>query len=79
MATDKNPSGIPHKMRYIFGIIMIIVYIGVGVLFFTGFFEPVYGQWTWVRWVGGGMFTVYGIWRAYRQFSGVDAEIGDSY
>ncbi len=72
-----STSGTPKSMRYIFGIIMIVIYLAVGILFLCGFFEPIYGTWTWVRWVGGGMFVVYGIWRAYRQFSGIDAEIGD--
>ena len=52
-------------MRAIFGIVMIIVYIGVGILFLTGFFAPIYGSWEWIRWVGGIIFIVYGIWRAY--------------
>lgn len=70
MSSDN--TGTPKAMRNIFGIIMIIVYIGMGVLFFTGFFAPLYGSWTWMRWVAGGIFVVYGIWRAYRQFAGVD-------
>lgn len=68
---NKN-GGTPQTMRTIFGIIMIVIYIGVGILFFTGFFQPLYGSWEWVRWVAGGIFTVYGIWRAYRQFTGID-------
>lgn len=68
--------GTPKAMRNIFGIIMIIVYIGMGVLFFTGFFAPLYGSWTWLRWVAGSIFVVYGIWRAYRQFAGVDSATG---
>ncbi len=74
MSSDN--TGTPKAMRNIFGIIMIIVYIGMGVLFFTGFFAPLYGSWTWMRWVAGGLFTVYGIWRAYRQFAGIDTTTG---
>lgn len=73
MSTDNNPTGTPRTMRTIFGIVMIIVYLGVGILFFTGFFSPIYGSWEWVRWVGGIIFIVYGIWRAYRQFAGIDS------
>ncbi len=31
----------------------------------------------WVRWVGGALFTVYGLWRAYRQFKGIDPGYGN--
>ncbi|MCH5318501.1 MAG: hypothetical protein J1E38_02180 [Paramuribaculum sp.] len=72
MSSDNNQTGTPKAMRNLFGIIMIVVYIGMGVLFFVGFFKPLYESWTWVRWVFGGLFTAYGIWRAYRQFAGID-------
>lgn len=67
-----NGTGTPQTMRNVFGIIMIIVYLGVGVLFLTGFFAPIYSTWTCLRWVAGGIFIAYGIWRAYRQFAGID-------
>lgn len=79
MSTERNSTGTPKTMRNIFGIIMIVIYLTVGILFLCNFFEPVYGQWTWVKWVGGIMFILYGIWRAYRQFAGIDKEIGDEY
>jgi len=66
MSNDYRQTGTPQKMRNIFGIIMILVYIGVGVLFLTGFFESR------LRWVAGGILIAYGIWRGYRQFTGID-------
>ena len=33
--------------------------------------------WQWLRWVGGCLFIVYGLWRAYRQFKGIDRNVGD--
>lgn len=69
--------GSPKMWRNIFGIFMIIVYVGMGALFFVGFFKPLYESWTWCRWVFGGLFTAYGIWRAYRQFAGIDPYYGD--
>ena len=59
-------------MRNIFGIIMIIVYIGMGILCFCGVFDWPTGAWAWLRWVAGGIFVVYGIWRGYRQLAGID-------
>lgn len=73
---DNRPAT-PETMRNIFGVIMIIVYVGVGVLFLTGFFNSIVGTWTWLRWVAGILLVVYGIWRGYRQFAGIDQNIGD--
>lgn len=72
--SDYNTSKTPQTMRNIFGVIMIIIYIGMGVLLFLNFFG-FQGSWSWLRWVGGGIFIVYGIWRAYRQFKGIDPDV----
>lgn len=64
-------------MRNIFGIIMILIYCGMGVLFFIGYFNILFPTWTWVRWAGGVLFVGYGIWRAYRQFAGIDPGYGN--
>ncbi|MDE7397719.1 MAG: hypothetical protein K2M98_08340 [Muribaculum sp.] len=57
----------------IFGIFMIVIYIGMGVLFlfdFFGWYEN--GTLAWTRWVIGIGLIVYGIFRAYRQIAGID-------
>lgn len=77
MSAQRTPTGTPAAMRNIFGIIMIIIYVGVGVLFFCGHFDILFPTWKWVRWVGGALFTVYGLWRAYRQFKGIDPGYGN--
>ncbi len=69
---DGRKPMVPSTMRVIFGIIMIIVYVGMGVLLLINYF-----QWTspvlqWLRWIGGIMFILYGIWRGIRQFWGLD-------
>lgn len=58
-------------MRAIFGIIMIIVYVGMGVLLLINFFGWD-GDWAWTRYVVGVVLVIYGIWRAYRQVKGID-------
>lgn len=58
-------------MRAIFGIIMIIVYVGMGVLLLINFFGWD-GDWAWTRYVVGVMLVIYGLWRAYRQVKGID-------
>lgn len=64
-----NPNTI---MRAIFGIIMIIVYVGMGVLLLINFFNWG-GDWAWTRYVVGIMLIIYGIYRAWRQIKGVDS------
>lgn len=60
----------PKLARTIFGIIMICIYVGMGGLVLAGYFSWMH---EWLRWAGGVMFIVYGIWRAYRQFKGIDS------
>lgn len=58
-------------MRAIFGIIMVIVYVGMGVLLLINFFNWD-ADWSWTRYVVGIVLIIYGVWRAYRQVSGID-------
>ncbi len=74
MATNSNKPATPQTMRNIFGVIMIIVYIGMGILCFCGVFDWLTGDWGWLRWVAGAVFTIYGIYRGYRQFAGIDPQ-----
>ena len=64
-------SGANSVMRAIFGIIMIIVYVGMGVLLLINFFDWG-GDWAWTRYVVGIVLVIYGILRAYRQVKGID-------
>lgn len=67
-------SGMPTSnsvMRTIFGIIMIIIYVGMGVLLLINFFGWG-GDWAWTRYVVGIVLIIYGLWRAYRQIKGID-------
>lgn len=66
---------VPSAMRMVFGIIMIIVYVGMGVLLLINYFQWTTPVLTWVRWIGGFLFIIYGIWRAIRQFWGLDTSL----
>lgn len=48
-----------------FGIFMIIIYVGMGVLLFMNFFNWD-AQWAWARYLVGVVLVLYGIFRAYR-------------
>lgn len=71
--TEKRPAigGSNKIMRAVFGLIMVIVYIGVGVLLLINFFgwEE---SWNWVRWIVGIVLIIYGAFRAFRYFRGYD-------
>ena len=60
-----------HIMRTIFGIIMVIVYVGMGVLLIINFFNWG-GDWAWTRYLVGIVLIIYGFWRAFRQIKGID-------
>lgn len=60
----------PALMKKVFGVFMILIYFGMGGLTLVGYFDVLFGSWTWMKWALGLLFIVYGIWRAYRYFVG---------
>lgn len=76
---ERKSSKIPQIMRNVFGIIMILIYLGMGALFLAGAFDINFPSMPWFKWVGGGLFIVYGIWRAFRQFKNIDPDITTRY
>lgn len=68
---DEKPIGPNNIMRSIFALIMVIVYIGVGVLLCINFF-----RWNesidWIRWIIGIVLIIYGAFRAFRYIKGID-------
>lgn len=72
---DNNTGKTRSIIGLIFGIFMIIVYVGMGVLLLINFFGWEDPNWMWLRWVGGVVLVLYGIWRGYRQFKGIDSNI----
>lgn len=73
---DEPKSGhTPNKyMRGLFAIIMVIVYIVMGILLLINSFN-----WTesiaWLRWIIGIVLIIYGIFRAWRQWAGIDSRM----
>lgn len=60
----------PQAMKKVFAVFMLIIYLGMGGLTFSGFFDVLFGSWHWMKWCLGSLFTIYGIWRAYRYYKG---------
>lgn len=66
---DKKENKASHILKITFGILMVLIYIGMGILMLINFFAwdnstIAYGL--------GGLFVIYGIYRGYRQFKGLD-------
>lgn len=80
MSNENNESNEKHTrrhggagvMRTVFGIFMIVIYVGMGVLFLIDFFGWKNAAWGWLRWALAALLIAYGLWRAYRQFAGID-------
>ena len=64
-------GGANSVMRAIFGIIMIIIYVGMGILLLINFFDWG-GDWAWTLYVVGYLVVFYGFWLANRQIKGID-------
>lgn len=67
MNNDGNP--VPRSMRLWFGIFMILIYLGVGLLFIFQVFS-IFD--TAISCVVGGLLILYGIWRGYRLYRGMN-------
>lgn len=68
---NNNYKGTPRAMRAWFGIFMILVYVGIGLLFILAsktftIFTPA------ISIVVGALLCVYGVWRGYRLYKGMN-------
>lgn len=60
---------LPTPMRIFFAIFMALVFIGAGLMLLFNWFEVIYDpSWNWLRWVGGPIFILYGIFRGIRLY-----------
>lgn len=67
--SDNNDTGTPKSVRVWFGIFMILVYLGVGLLFIFDIFSI---DNTAISCTVGGILIAYGIWRGYRLYRGMN-------
>lgn len=67
--TEDNRPMAPKSARVVFGIIMVLVYLGVGLLFILNVFSIDNQA---VSIIIGALLFVYGIWRGYRLYKGVN-------
>ncbi len=69
--SEPSENKVNSLIRLIFGIFMVIIYVGMGILLLINFFDWV-GDWAWTRNVVGVVLIIYGFWRGYRQYAGID-------
>lgn len=62
-----NGMGTPKGARLAFGIFMILVYLGVGLLFIFNVFHIDSNA---LSYVIGGLLIAYGVWRGIRMYKG---------
>lgn len=66
---ENNYNGMPKGGRLIFGIFMVLVYVGVGLLFIFDVFQI---DNTAISATVGGILCAYGVWRGYRLYKGMN-------
>lgn len=64
---NRNHPGAPKAMRLWFGIFMVLIYIGVGLLFFFDVFGIDSNA---ISYTVGALLILYGIFRGYRLYKG---------
>lgn len=64
---NRNHPGAPKAMRLWFGIFMVLIYIGVGLLFFLDVFSISNNA---ISYTVGALLVLYGIFRGYRLYKG---------
>lgn len=65
---ENGNNGAPKGARIAFGILMILIYVGVGLLFIFNVFDIINIT---VSIIIGAILILYGIFRAYRLYKGV--------
>lgn len=66
---NRNHPGAPKAMRLWFGIFMVLIYIGVGLLFFFDVFSIDNNA---ISYTVGALLVLYGIFRGYRLYKGTN-------
>lgn len=65
--TSRRAPSTSSILGVVFGIFMVIVYVGMGVLLIVNFFNWA-SDWAWTRWIVGFALIIYGFYRGYRTF-----------
>lgn len=69
MNDNDHNNGMPKGGRLIFGIFMVLVYLGVGMLFIFDVFNIDNRA---ISATVGAILCVYGVWRGYRLYKGMN-------
>ena len=68
-----NRNHVTRVLRIVFGIFMIVVYLGMAYLLAINYFNyDDTSLWKTLRWAMAAILAVYGLYRCYRQVTGID-------
>lgn len=68
-AADSVRRSMPKPMRMGFAIFMALIFIFAGLMLLFNWFNVIYDpDWNWLRWVGGPIFILYGLFRGIRLY-----------
>ncbi|MBD5180450.1 MAG: hypothetical protein HDT01_04040 [Bacteroidales bacterium] len=74
---ETRKSKMPKGALLILGIFMVLVYVGMGVLFFCDFFG--WGEmaqpWPTLNYIAGVLLVIYGIYRGWRLYKGIGTPV----
>ena len=66
--TSKKTISTKKIMGLVFGIFMVFIYVGMGILILKNYFWTEENPMDWMRWIVGPLLIVYGIFRGWRQY-----------
>lgn len=71
MSPERNDvNGTPKGARTVFGIFMVLVYVGMGIACLCGAFKVILPEG--ISLALGCLFVVYGLWRGFRLYKGMN-------
>lgn len=66
-ADQRIKAKYPKPLRVVFSLFMMLVFVFVGLMLLFNWFNVIYDpSWNLLRWIGGPVFILYGIYRAVR-------------
>lgn len=74
---ETRKSKMPKGALLILGILMVLVYVGMGVLFFCDFFgwSEMTQPWPTLNYICGIVLVIYGIYRGWRLYKGIGTPV----
>lgn len=76
-ASSRIGANLPKPLRVFFAVFMALVFVFVGLMLIFNWFNVIYDPatiWKILRFVGGPIFVLYGLYRGYKFYKGSNAD-----